>query len=107
MIIAKVCVRATVVHIEKTPGIAGGKPRIAGHRIRVQDVYIWHEHLGMSADEIASSYNLTLVQIYAALTYAFEHLEEIREDIREANRIADEIAKQYPSKLAKYKHDQD
>lgn len=27
-------------HIEVTPGIAGGKPRIAGHRITVQDVAI-------------------------------------------------------------------
>jgi uncharacterized protein (DUF433 family) len=27
-------------HIEVTPGIAGGKPRIVGHRITVQDVAI-------------------------------------------------------------------
>lgn len=25
-------------HIEITPGIAGGKPRIAGHRITVQNI---------------------------------------------------------------------
>jgi uncharacterized protein (DUF433 family) len=30
-------------HIEIDPEIAGGKPRIAGHRITVQDVVIWHE----------------------------------------------------------------
>ncbi len=28
-------------HIEITPGICGGKPRIAGHRIRVQDIALW------------------------------------------------------------------
>ncbi|MEO0014001.1 MAG: hypothetical protein RLZZ535_2390 [Cyanobacteriota bacterium] len=27
-------------HIEITPGVCGGKPRIAGHRIRVQDIVI-------------------------------------------------------------------
>ena len=32
-------------HIEITPGICGGKPRIAGHRIRVQDIVIWHEQM--------------------------------------------------------------
>jgi len=25
-------------HIEITPGVAGGKPRLAGHRIKVQDI---------------------------------------------------------------------
>ena len=45
-------------HIEITPGIAGGKPRIAGHRITVQNIAIWHERLGRSADEIATEYGL-------------------------------------------------
>ncbi|MCZ8125840.1 MAG: DUF433 domain-containing protein, partial [Microcystis sp. LE19-114.1B] len=39
-------------HIEITSGICGGKPRIAGHRIKVQDIVIWHERMGMSPDEI-------------------------------------------------------
>ena len=29
-------------HIEITPGVAGGKPRIVGHRITVQNIVIWH-----------------------------------------------------------------
>ena len=33
-------------HIEITKGIAGGKPRIAGHRITVQNIVIWYELLG-------------------------------------------------------------
>jgi uncharacterized protein (DUF433 family) len=55
-------------HIEITPGIAGGKPRIAGHRITVQNIAIWHERMGKSADEIAE-YDLTLGDVYAALAY--------------------------------------
>jgi uncharacterized protein (DUF433 family) len=38
-------------HIVITPGICGGKPT-AGHRIKVQDIVIWHERMGMSPDEI-------------------------------------------------------
>ena len=53
-------------HIELTPDTAGGKPRIRGHRIRVQDIAIWHERLGKSADEIAAEYDLTLADVYAA-----------------------------------------
>lgn len=47
-------------HVEVTPGIAGGKPRIAGHRITVRNVVIWHERLGLSADDIANEYGLSL-----------------------------------------------
>jgi uncharacterized protein (DUF433 family) len=64
-------------HIEITPGIAGGKPRIAGHRITVQHIAIWHERLGKSADEIATDYDLTLADVYAALAYYFDHRAEI------------------------------
>ncbi|WP_008312135.1 DUF433 domain-containing protein [Leptolyngbya sp. PCC 6406] len=37
-------------HIEITPGVCGGKPRIAGHRIRVQDIAAWHEQMNLSPD---------------------------------------------------------
>lgn len=49
-------------HIELTPGIAGGKPRIAGHRITGQDVVIWNERLGKSIEEIAAEYDLSLAE---------------------------------------------
>src|ERR1043166_7346994 len=45
-------------HIAITPGVCGGKPRIAGHRIKVQHIAVWHERMGMSPDEIASTYAL-------------------------------------------------
>ena len=37
-------------HIEITPGVCSGKPRIAGHCIRVQDIVVWHEMMGLSAN---------------------------------------------------------
>src|SRR5687768_12110229 len=36
-----------------TLGVAGGKPRIAGHRITVQDIVNWHECLNVSAGKFA------------------------------------------------------
>lgn len=91
----------TVEHITSQPNIANGKPCITGTRIRVQDIYVWHEILGQSADEITSEYNLSLAQVYAALTYAFEHLEEIREAIRESDKLVETLKQKYPSKLSK------
>lgn len=86
-------------HIEITPGIAGGKPRIAGHRITVQNIAIWHERMGRSADEIAADYDLTLADIYAALAYYFDHREEIDRTIDEDNAFAESFWKANPSKV--------
>ncbi len=54
-------------HITITLGVAGGQPRIAGHRITMQDIVIWHGRLNVSADEVASEYGLTRADVYAAL----------------------------------------
>ena len=43
-------------HIEIVDGVGGPKARIAGKRIRVQDVAIWHEKMGLSPDEIVDAY---------------------------------------------------
>lgn len=89
----------TAAHITQTPGVCGGKPCIAGRRIRVQDIYIWHEINGISVDEIANQYDLTLAQIYAALTYYFEHRDEIQSDIKESDALIESTKANYPSKL--------
>jgi uncharacterized protein (DUF433 family) len=86
-------------HIEVTPGIAGGKPRIAGHRITVQNIAIWHERLGLSADEIATEYELSLADIYAALAYYHDHREEIDRSIREDEDFIAELRRRTPSIL--------
>jgi uncharacterized protein (DUF433 family) len=86
-------------HIEITPGVAGGKPRIAGHRITVQDVVVWHERLGLSADEIASEYGLSLAEVYAALAYYYDHREEIDRAISAYEAFVAELRQRTPSKL--------
>ena len=85
--------------IIRTPDICGGKPRIAGHRITVQNIAIWHDRLGWSADEIASEYDLELADIYAALAYYFAHREEIDQSIREGKAFVKEMRRKTPSKL--------
>jgi uncharacterized protein (DUF433 family) len=87
-------------HIESTPGVCGGRPWIAGTRIRVQDIVIWHERLGYAPDEIVSHYpQLTLADVYAALTYYHDHREEIERFIQEGKELATTLQRQIPSKL--------
>jgi uncharacterized protein (DUF433 family) len=89
--------------IVRTPGTCGGKPRIDGHRIKVEHVAICHERMGMSADDIVTSHpTVTLAQVYAALAYYYEHKDEIDADIAEGERFVEELkAKSPPSKLEK------
>ncbi len=86
-------------HIAVTPDVCGGKPRIAGRRITVQDVVIWHERQGKSPDEIATEYDLTLAEVHAAMTYYFDHREEIDERMRAEQKFAEEFQNQCPSLL--------
>ena len=87
-------------HIEITPGVCGGKPRIAGHRIRVQDVVIWHEQMGLSPDEIVSRYpGITLSDVYAALAYYHDRFQEIGQQMQEGEAFAQELQAKTPSIL--------
>jgi uncharacterized protein (DUF433 family) len=87
-------------HIQITPDVCGGKPRIAGHRIRVQDIVIWYEHLNMSPDEIVYHHpSITLADVHAALAYYYDHLEEIRQQIRDSETFATQMAAETPSIL--------
>lgn len=95
----KTSFNVTAIHITQSEDVCGGKPVIAGRRIRVQDVYVWHDVLGMSADEIASEYDLSLAQVYAALTYVFEHLDDIRSDMQESEVILNTLKQKFRSKL--------
>lgn len=82
-----------------TPGICGGKPRIAGHRITVQNVVIWHERMGKSVDEIATEYRLSLSEVHSSLAFYFDHREEVDRSISEGEKIADSLRVSNPSKV--------
>lgn len=86
-------------HIEITPGICGGKPRIVGHRITVHDIAVWHERLGESIDDIAANYSLSLADVHAALAYYFDHREDIDQQIRDEAEYIDQMKKKYPSRV--------
>jgi uncharacterized protein (DUF433 family) len=89
-------------HIVITPGVCGGKPRIAGHRIKVQDIVIWHERMGMSPDEIIYQHpSIMLDDVYAALAYYHDHREEIRQKIEEGENFAKQLQGNKPSLIEK------
>jgi len=88
-------------HVIQTPGTCGGRPRLAGHRITVADVAVWHEKMGWSIDEIANEYHLTLAQVYAALAYYHDHRAEIEARLEADRRLVARLKKKSPSLLAR------
>jgi uncharacterized protein (DUF433 family) len=87
-------------YIVHTPGVCGGKPRIAGHRITVQHIAIDHEQLGMSPVEICEAYEgLTLSEVHAALAYYFDHREEIQASIRAGEQLVEEFKRRHPESV--------
>lgn len=87
--------------IASQPGVCGGKPCIAGTRIRVQDVFVWHELQGQSADEIVSRFpQLTMADVYAALSYYWDHRDEIQRDMQAESDLVTRLRQQSVSPLA-------
>ncbi len=85
--------------IVTTPNIRSGKPHIAGRRITVADVTIWHEQMAMTPQQIAATYDLTLAQVYAALAHYHAHQDEIEAEIEESVQFAAALQRQAPSPL--------
>ena len=80
-----------IQHVEITPGTCSGRPRVAGTRIRVENVMRWTLD-GMSPDEIVAAYpHLTLADVHAALAFYFDNREEIDRQIREDEEFADAV----------------
>ena len=87
-------------YISINPKIAGGQPVITGTRIKVMDIAIRYELMGMSADKIIDAYpHLKLEQIHDALSYYYEHKDMFDRKYREDQSFLNQLKKQYPSKL--------
>ncbi len=86
-------------HIEISPGVRGGRPRIAGTRITVADIVIMHLRLGQSLEEIAGKYDLELASVYAAMSYYYDHRPEIDADIEADAAFAEAFQRSNPSLL--------
>lgn len=78
-----------------TPGVCGGRPRIAGTRIKVKHVFRWVEEAGMTPAQVVEAYpQLTRAQVHAALAYYWSHAADIDADIEAEERLVAELKAQ-------------
>lgn len=83
-------------HIVIESGVLGGEPHIAGHRIAVSHIVTWIVYQYATPEDIALEFHLTLGEVYAALSYYYDHKDEIDHSIADAERRAAELAARYP-----------
>ena len=63
-------------HIVRLEGVCGGEPVIDGLRVTVRHVVTLHR-LGETTLEIAEALGITEAQVFHALSYFFDHRDEI------------------------------
>jgi len=65
---------------------------VAGTRIRVWDVHVWHDLRNWSPAEIVTQFpQLTIAAVHAALAYYHDHRDEIDEQMREAEGFVEQM----------------
>ena len=75
--------KLTYPHITKRSGVRGGKACIDLTRICVNSVVFLHKE-GKTPEQIVVEYpDLSLAQIHAALTYYYDHVNEIEAELKE------------------------
>ncbi len=85
------------IHIIRDDGICGAQPRIAGTRLKVQHIALEYERLGWTPDQSCDAHpGITLAQVHAALSYYFDHKEEIDKAIREDEEFAKRLRQRVP-----------
>jgi uncharacterized protein (DUF433 family) len=75
-------------------GVRQGGPVIEGTGIQVMDIAVRYHFLESSPDEILAAYpDLTLSQIYDALSYYYDHKDEMDREWKDSLARLDEIKK--------------
>jgi uncharacterized protein (DUF433 family) len=89
-------------YIVRRRGIRMGAPVIGGTGIQVTDIAVRYHLLEQTPDEILVAYpDLTLSQIYDALSYYYDHKKEMDKEWRYSLEKVEEIRKDHKSILEK------
>lgn len=81
--------------LTQSPGVCGGRLRIAGTGVSVRRIAIWYK-LGNTAEEIAERIpHLSLAQTHAALAYCHANREQMDAEIAAERAEAERLEREY------------
>ena len=84
-----------VPSLVSTPDICGGRLRIEGTRITLNQIVVLYKQ-GLSAEDIADQYpHLTLAQVYSALAYYHAHQATVEADLVTEKLAAEKLAAEF------------
>jgi uncharacterized protein (DUF433 family) len=87
-------------HIVKIEGHQGGEPMVRSAHVTVRTI-VEQSRLGTTPEELVAGHPpMTLAEVYDALSYYYDHTDEIEQIIAE-NNAALERAKELSKRLAK------
>ncbi len=76
--------KSTHPYVVSRKDYCGGSPIIKGTKFPVRSVVSYVLKQGLSPEELLKEFsNLTLAQVYDALSYYYDHQEEIERELRE------------------------
>lgn len=82
-----------------TPGTCGGRLRINGTRISVQQIASLFRR-GLSAEDIEQTYeHLSLAQVFAALAYYLANRDEVDAALAEEDALYDQLKQECSPKV--------
>jgi uncharacterized protein (DUF433 family) len=85
----------------RTPGICGGRLRIDGTRVTVNQIVTQYKR-GESAEEIVRHFpHVSLGQIYAALAYYHSNQSQVEKDLADEQAEAERLEKEHAQQPAK------
>lgn len=85
-------------YITIDPRIAKGSPVISGTRIRVIDIAIEYDRVGLTPDQIIDAHpHLTLEAVHDALSYYYEKRDFFDEEIKKKIKAIEKIARKKAS----------
>ncbi len=87
-------------YISRNTKISKGSPVITGTRIRVIDIAIEYDRLGLTPDQIIDAHpHLTLEAIHDALSYYYENRIMMDKEIKNKKDMIRKLAQKVPSIL--------
>ena len=86
-----------MAEIVSTEGVMGGQPRIEGRRISVVQIVEWIHEEGMEPETVATEFDLDLADVYRALAYYSDNVEELQSDRERRERRRRESRERQPS----------
>lgn len=80
--------------------ISGGQPVVRGTKIKVMDIALKYEFMGLSADMIVDEYpHLKLEQVHDAMSYYYEHKPVLDRKYGQDQTFLTKLKQQYVSRL--------